>query len=51
MLMRVIIAKSEDDLQRAVNKLNTTVKKYGIKMSSSKTKKQDFVVKICKWSK
>jgi beta-xylosidase len=35
---QVIIAKSEDELQMAVNDLNKIAKKYNIKISSSKIK-------------
>jgi hypothetical protein len=48
---QVIIATAEDELQRAVNKLNQISKKYEMKISSSKTKQPDYVVKTYKWSK
>jgi hypothetical protein len=35
---QVIIAKSEDELQMAVNGLNRIAKKYDMKVSTSKTK-------------
>jgi hypothetical protein len=35
---QVITAKAEDELQRAINKLNQISKKYEMKISSSKTK-------------
>jgi hypothetical protein len=35
---QVIIAKSEDELQMAVNELNKIAKKYDVKISTSKTK-------------
>jgi hypothetical protein len=35
---QVIIAKSEDELQMAVNELNRIAKKYDMKLSTSKTK-------------
>jgi hypothetical protein len=38
----VIITKSEDELQMAVNKLNKTINKYDLKISSSNTKTVGF---------
>jgi hypothetical protein len=35
---QVIIAKSDDELQMAVNELNKIIKKYDMKISPSKTK-------------
>jgi hypothetical protein len=35
---QVIIAKTEHELQMAVNELNKTAKKYDMKISTSKTK-------------
>jgi hypothetical protein len=38
----VVIAKSEDKLQKAVNEPNKIAKKYDVKMSTSKTKEMGF---------
>jgi beta-xylosidase len=35
---QVIVAESEDELQMAVNELNRIVKKYDMKISTTKTK-------------
>jgi hypothetical protein len=37
-MIKVIIGKSEDELQMTVNELNKIAKKYDMKISSSKTK-------------
>jgi beta-xylosidase len=40
---QVIIAESEDELQIAVNELNKIVKKYDVKISTTKTK----TIRLC----
>jgi hypothetical protein len=47
---QILIKKSEDQLQIAVNELNKIGKKY-MKISTSKTKSNDYVVNTHKESK